>query len=241
MSHSSVGPARLKGLRRVSAPQLKLPSVTTQRMEKNELREAAPASSLEEMKLGVWRVLTEKEIQTSAGFATRWKKITALLPTIQRFVTDVYTVGPGLLLLIVLSRVWSAVEDVLLLHLATKVLSIIEVGLREREPDTEAIVNAVVARILVVAISAAVQWWRSRATPIMENRCFHYFEDLIFSCMSSGGYFVSVLTIEQRIYAQICPQFTTITPIIRSLRTLFGTTSLISWMWPSQASRQLAC
>ncbi|KAJ6508586.1 P-loop containing nucleoside triphosphate hydrolase protein [Mycena sanguinolenta] len=165
--------------------------------KKNELREAR---SLEEMQLGVWRVLTEKDIRgASVGFAARWKKITALLPAIQRFATDVYSVGPGLLFLIVLSKVWSAyvfwslvgvrsdsicersVEDVLLLHLANKVLSVIEVGLREGKPDTAAIANAVVARVVVVAISAAVQWLRIRATSIMENRCFHYFEDLIFS------------------------------------------------------------
>ncbi|KAF8172036.1 P-loop containing nucleoside triphosphate hydrolase protein [Mycena galopus ATCC 62051] len=147
-------------------------------MEKNKL---APPSSLEEMKLGVWRVLTEKENQSSIGVAARWKKMTALLPTIQKFVTDVYMVGPGLLTLILLSQVWSGVEDVLLLHFANKVLKIIEVGLKKGKPDTMAIVNAVVARILVVAISAAVEWWRSQANPIMENRCFHHYEDLIFS------------------------------------------------------------
>ncbi|KAJ7928036.1 P-loop containing nucleoside triphosphate hydrolase protein [Mycena leptocephala] len=109
-------------------------------MKKDETRQAG--SSLEEMRLGVWRVLTEKEIQTSIGFAILWRKITIMLPTIQNFVC---------------------------------------IGLREGQPDTGAIVNAVIARILVVAISAVVEWWRTRALPIMQNRCTHYYEDLIFS------------------------------------------------------------
>ncbi|KAJ7367043.1 P-loop containing nucleoside triphosphate hydrolase protein [Mycena albidolilacea] len=151
-------------------------------MEKNTFKAAAVAGgSLEETKLGVWRVLTEKDDQTSLGFAMRWKKMAAILPTIQKFVADVYMLGPGLLTLIVLSKLWSGVEHVLLLHFANRVLSIIEVSLREGQPDTAAIVNAVIARFLVVAISAAVEWWRTQATPIMQNRCIHHYEDLLFS------------------------------------------------------------
>ncbi|KAJ7675676.1 P-loop containing nucleoside triphosphate hydrolase protein [Mycena polygramma] len=138
--------------------------------------------SLEEMKLGVWRVLTLKE-NRSFGFEVPWKKIMTTLPTVQKFVVDMYTViGPGLLSFIILSKVWSkGLEDVLCLHFSNKILSIIEVGLKEGQPDTGAIVNAVIARILVVAISAGVEWWRTQLTPIMQNRCMHHYEDLIFS------------------------------------------------------------
>jgi hypothetical protein len=92
-------------------------------MKKDETRQAG--SSLEEMRLGVWRVLTEKEIQTSIGFAILWRKITIMLPTIQNFVTDVYMIGPGLLSFIFLSKVWSGFEDVLCLHYSNKFLSIV--------------------------------------------------------------------------------------------------------------------
>jgi hypothetical protein len=92
-------------------------------MKKDETRQAD--SSLEEMRLGVWRVLTEKEIQTSIGFAILWRKITIMLPTIQKFVTDVYMIGPGLLSFIFLSKVWSGFEDVLCLHYSNKILSIV--------------------------------------------------------------------------------------------------------------------
>ncbi|KAJ6525313.1 P-loop containing nucleoside triphosphate hydrolase protein [Mycena vulgaris] len=146
-------------------------------MKKNGLQ--AKGNSLEEIRLGVWRVLTEKE--TSIGLGARWRKITSMIPTIVSFSSDVYSVGPGLLSLIFLSKVWSSFEDVLLLHLSSKILSIIEVGLKDGEPDTAAIVNAVIWRMLVVGISATVGWWRTRTTPIMQNRVTHYFEDLIFS------------------------------------------------------------
>ncbi|KAJ7677503.1 P-loop containing nucleoside triphosphate hydrolase protein [Mycena rosella] len=104
-----------------------------------------------------------------------------MVPTMQRLAFDVYSIGPGLLSLLFLSKVWSSFEDVFLLHLSSKILSIIEVGLKKGETDTAAIVNAVIARILVVAICATVAWWRTHTTPILQNRVTHYFEDLIFS------------------------------------------------------------
>ncbi|KAJ7025386.1 P-loop containing nucleoside triphosphate hydrolase protein [Mycena alexandri] len=142
---------------------------------------AQPSSLLEEMQLGVWRVLTEKETASPFGLAVHWKKFAILLPTIQRFVWDVYMIGPTLLSLLFLAKIWARFENVVLLHLSNKILSIIEVGLKEGKPDTAAIVNAVVARVAVVAISAGIEYWRIRATPILQNRCTHHFEDLIFS------------------------------------------------------------
>ncbi|KAJ7175996.1 P-loop containing nucleoside triphosphate hydrolase protein [Mycena filopes] len=141
----------------------------------------SPRTSLEEMRLGVWRVLVEKEISSPFGLSVHWNKFTILWPTIQRFVSDVYSTGPTLLSLVVLAKVWARFEKVVLLHLSNRILSIIEVGLKEGKPDTAAIVNAVVARILVVAMSAGIEYWRTRAAPVMENRCTHRFEDLIFS------------------------------------------------------------
>ncbi|KAJ7442645.1 P-loop containing nucleoside triphosphate hydrolase protein [Mycena latifolia] len=152
------------------------PPLVLPMMKKNALQ---TDSSLEEIRLGVWRVLVQNEASIDLG--ARWRKITTMMPTIQRFASDVYSVGPGLLSLILLSKVWSSFEDVFLLHLSSKILSIIEVGLKEGKADTAAIGNAVVARMLVVAICATVDWWRTHTTPIMQNRVTHYFEDLIFS------------------------------------------------------------
>ncbi|KAJ7147109.1 P-loop containing nucleoside triphosphate hydrolase protein [Mycena crocata] len=134
--------------------------------------------SLQEMQLGVWRVLTEKE--NSIGFTARCTKITNIMPTVQKLVLDVYRVGPGLLSLIFLSKLWSSFEDVFLLHLSSKILSIIEVGLKEGKPDTATIINAIIARIIIVMVSAIVEWWRKQATPTMKNRVKHFYEDLIF-------------------------------------------------------------
>ncbi|KAJ7189844.1 P-loop containing nucleoside triphosphate hydrolase protein [Mycena pura] len=137
--------------------------------------------ALEEMTLGVWRVLTE----TTLGLATRWRMFSSLIPTIHRFVSDVYTVGSGHLILIFLCKVWSSFEDVLLLYLSSKILTVIEVGLKEGKPDTTAVVIAVTARTLVVAISACVESWRARAASIMENRVTHHFAERIFSFHTS--------------------------------------------------------
>ncbi|KAJ7745860.1 hypothetical protein DFH07DRAFT_776621 [Mycena maculata] len=88
---------------------------------------------MEEMTLGVWCVRTAKE--TSADLRACWRKITSMTPTIQRFFTDVVYLGPGLVSLAFLARPWSSVNGVLLLHLSSRILSMIEIGLKEGRPD----------------------------------------------------------------------------------------------------------
>ncbi|KAJ7781791.1 P-loop containing nucleoside triphosphate hydrolase protein [Mycena maculata] len=146
---------------------------------KKDGKDAQTEELIEEMRLGVWRVLIARE--TSAGLGARWRKITSMTPTIKRFFIDVVYLAPGLLSLMFLSTLWSSFDDVLLLHLSSRILSIIEIGLKEGRPDAVAIMNAVMARMLVVAISATVEWWRNQTTPIFERRVTHHFSYLIFS------------------------------------------------------------
>ncbi|KAJ6621879.1 P-loop containing nucleoside triphosphate hydrolase protein [Mycena sp. CBHHK59/15] len=134
--------------------------------------------TLEEIKLGVWRVLLERE--SSVDLAARWKNFTNMIPSVQTFISDVYLIGPSLVSLICLAKVWSSLENIFLLHFSSRILSIVEVGLTEGRPDTRAIVNAVVARMLVVGISAIIDWWSVRIITVMQNRVTHHFEDLVF-------------------------------------------------------------
>ncbi|KAK7048497.1 ABC transporter ATP-binding protein [Favolaschia claudopus] len=148
--------------------------------QKTELPEAGKhaSESVEELRLGVWRIFTERETRS---LVASWKQFTVLLPIVRKFVLDVYSLGPRLLFLLVLSKVWFGVEDVLLLHFANKLLALIEVGLREGRADTAAVVNAIIGRVVVVAVSACIGHWGSRISPILHNRCVHHFEDLLFS------------------------------------------------------------
>ncbi|KAJ7644001.1 P-loop containing nucleoside triphosphate hydrolase protein [Roridomyces roridus] len=137
-------------------------------------------SLIEEVQLGVWRILIQKET-SSAGVAARWSKFKTMVPTVQRHVAEVVALAPVLISLIFLSKLWTGLEDVLLLHLSGRILTIIEVGIKEGRPDVMAIVNAVVARMLVVSASATVEWWRNQTIPIVSRRVLHHYEDFIFS------------------------------------------------------------
>lgn len=75
------------------------------------------------LQLGVWRVLIEKELPFDP--AARWRSFTDFLPLVRRLVVDVYKLGPGLFFMACFSQIWSYLEDILLLHLSNRILTIV--------------------------------------------------------------------------------------------------------------------
>ncbi|KAJ7107214.1 P-loop containing nucleoside triphosphate hydrolase protein [Mycena crocata] len=121
------------------------------------------------IQLGVYRIVTE----ISPPFSPReqWKKAVRGYPTLVRLVRDVYALGPGMFLLFLLTRVWSScVDSTLSLHLSSRLLSIIESGLKQGTPDGAAILQAVALRMICLAFTAAIDWWSKQLEPKMKNR-----------------------------------------------------------------------
>ncbi|KAJ7105195.1 P-loop containing nucleoside triphosphate hydrolase protein [Mycena epipterygia] len=128
--------------------------------------------------LGVWRVLLPKE--TSKGFRVsmdKWNTVVSAYPLVLRFLLEVYSLNPRLVIFVVLLKLWGGFESVLMLYVSSKLLKIIEVGLTEGRPDVTAITQAIVARMLCVTFTATTGWARDYISPILEARVQRHFED----------------------------------------------------------------
>ncbi|KAF7359053.1 ABC transporter ATP-binding protein [Mycena sanguinolenta] len=113
------------------------------------------------LQLGVYRVVTE--VLPPLSLREQWKKASRVFPTFLRLVKDVYSLSPWLFFLWILAQIWdSSIEPTLSLHLSSRVLNIIETGLKSGSPDGAAISRAVALRMLCVVFSAVIDQWKDR-------------------------------------------------------------------------------
>ncbi|KAK7036018.1 ABC transporter ATP-binding protein [Favolaschia claudopus] len=129
-------------------------------MTKNDSKEK-DYPPIKAQQLGVYRVITE--VSPPFSLSTPWKQAKTALPTLLRLFKDVYTASPWLFVLFALGHVWSTgIEPVLSLHLSSRVLNLIEAGLRTGNPDKSVIFQAVILRLICTAFTAVVNRERHR-------------------------------------------------------------------------------
>ncbi|KAF7314494.1 ABC transporter ATP-binding protein [Mycena kentingensis (nom. inval.)] len=147
------------------------------------------STKLQEVRLGVWRIVIEKPTSSRWAIsslslpdvAEQWKKATSMLPQLQTFAMDIYALDPFQATLFLLSRLWHGFEEIFVLHLSTRILAIIEIGLKSSKPDTSAILQAVAARLVLVGMTTMVDVWSEKISAVMETRVQHYYEDKLFA------------------------------------------------------------
>ncbi|KAJ7778842.1 P-loop containing nucleoside triphosphate hydrolase protein [Mycena maculata] len=128
--------------------------------------------------LGVYRVVTE--IRPPFDPREKWKKATGGFPTLWRLTKDVYALGPWMVFLFLFLEFWSSCVDCILsLHLSSRILTIIEAGLKTGHPDGAAIFQAVALRMLSLAFTAVVDWSSARLGPILQGRLETRFQNRI--------------------------------------------------------------
>ncbi|KAF8209317.1 P-loop containing nucleoside triphosphate hydrolase protein [Mycena galopus ATCC 62051] len=121
--------------------------------------EGAAGPPIRALQLGVYRVVTE--VLPPFSPREQWKKASRVFPTLLRLIKDVYTLSPWLFSLWVLGLIWySSIEPTLSLHLSSRVLTIIEMGLKKGSPDAAAIFQAVALRMLCVGFTAIIDQWK---------------------------------------------------------------------------------
>ncbi|KAF8645642.1 hypothetical protein AX16_007673, partial [Volvariella volvacea WC 439] len=104
--------------------------------------------------LGVWRIWIDKATGTSAS-----KNFSLDLPTARRLLYDVYKINPFIFVMLLVGRLWDGVEQVVLLSFSSKVLGMIEEGLKTGKPDITGILHAALMRLLIVIFVAVFRWW----------------------------------------------------------------------------------
>ncbi|KAF9458571.1 hypothetical protein BDZ94DRAFT_83031 [Collybia nuda] len=127
--------------------------------------------------LGVWEVLTLK------GTPLRLRQLR------DEFVTgsvqfyelwcEMYRLSPGMLILFTLSKTWSGIEAAVLMHLSSRLLHIIEIGLIRGEVDAHAISMAIVARLSCVVLVAILQWWSEILLSNFQAQVIHHFQVIL--------------------------------------------------------------
>jgi hypothetical protein len=88
------------------------------------------------LQLGIWRVLFHKDSSASIpllrGLWVWWKQsieINSSLPLVWRFMRDIYTLAPGLTLLLLILRIGNSVESTMMLYASSRLLRAVN-GLR---------------------------------------------------------------------------------------------------------------
>ncbi|KAJ6616725.1 P-loop containing nucleoside triphosphate hydrolase protein [Mycena sp. CBHHK59/15] len=155
-------------------------------MEKTSLAADEKTTNLDDysystLELGVWRILLHKQpfsVKLSLSW-NRWQTLAAAAPVIRRFVAEIYCLAPGLVLLCLVLKLWAGFESTLMLYASGRLLRTVEVGLRAGKPDIDAILAAVVIRVMCVVVSSGIAWARDRLFPILQTRVELHFEEHI--------------------------------------------------------------
>ncbi|KAJ7669587.1 P-loop containing nucleoside triphosphate hydrolase protein [Mycena rosella] len=136
------------------------------------------ADAYASLNLGVWRVLLARET-VSRGFGVslnKWNAAVSGYLLLLRFLQEIYSLDPRMVVLFILLKLWDGMETVLMLYVSGRLLQIIEVGLVEGRPDVDAITHAIAARLISSTFTATTEWMREYISPILESRISRHFD-----------------------------------------------------------------
>ncbi|EEB94230.1 hypothetical protein MPER_06991, partial [Moniliophthora perniciosa FA553] len=78
-------------------------------------------------------------------------------------------------------KVWEDVQDVILLTFETRVLQVLETGLKHQAVDARALIQALLLQALCVSASSAVAHWCRRIGPKLEDKVTYYYQDVLLN------------------------------------------------------------
>ncbi|RDB22903.1 Lipid A export ATP-binding/permease protein MsbA [Hypsizygus marmoreus] len=124
--------------------------------------------------VGIWQFWTVRH----ARFDPRrqWDELVSGLQLFQRLATEIFSICPGMLIMFILSKIWRGVETAVLMHLSSRLLRIIEIGLLEGHADAYAIYMAMASRLSCVIFVAILKWWSETSVAALETQIKHYYE-----------------------------------------------------------------
>ncbi|KIM76355.1 hypothetical protein PILCRDRAFT_646733 [Piloderma croceum F 1598] len=144
-------------------------------MEKNQVDNTKKTSpSYTTLQLGVWRVIIVNSVIKLPG-----KESLSVLPLVLAFATEIYTLAPDLVILYVLTKVWSGIQSSLILRTSSHLLTVLEAALVSGKPDGTAIVQAVLAQTLCMTVGSITEWWRTYLASRLQPKVKFYFEELL--------------------------------------------------------------
>ncbi|KAK0191694.1 P-loop containing nucleoside triphosphate hydrolase protein [Armillaria mellea] len=131
---------------------------------------------VETIQLGVWKLLIAKSPVNPLDILKRWNRVASSVPFLKRLAIDVYTLDPWLSVLYVLSKIWWGLESVVSLYLSSRLLKTIEACLLEGKPNTGAILNALLARVVALIAATTMTWAIDRIVPPLKYKVDNHFK-----------------------------------------------------------------
>ncbi|KAF6749019.1 P-loop containing nucleoside triphosphate hydrolase protein [Ephemerocybe angulata] len=131
---------------------------------------------IEEEQLGIYRLLVATTKSTRRQYQKNLEEIQASIPHLVSLFKDIYALSQILFICVLLSRVWQGLEDALLMHLSTRMLRVIEVGLITGKPFAAEVLWAMVLRLLCTAIVAYLRWLGDRYQARLRSLVTAHFE-----------------------------------------------------------------
>jgi len=101
-------------------------------MEKNQVDNIKKMSpSYTTSQLGVWRIIIANSVVKLPG-----KESLSVLPLVLAFAAEIYTLAPNLVILYVLTKVWSGIQSSLILRTSSHLLTVVS-NFENRPPRLE--------------------------------------------------------------------------------------------------------
>ncbi|KAJ7486478.1 P-loop containing nucleoside triphosphate hydrolase protein [Mycena latifolia] len=133
------------------------------------------------LQLGVWRVLVHRDSESfTAGLSlpwNKWKELEDLAPMIWRFLREIWTLDPALVLLAFVLRLGTGLQGICMLYASSLLLRTVEAGLTSGAPDVNAILWAVFVRIICSVVFTLAHWAAQRLNPMLQTRIILHFEE----------------------------------------------------------------
>ncbi|KAK0231574.1 P-loop containing nucleoside triphosphate hydrolase protein [Armillaria fumosa] len=145
------------------------PIIRTQKNQTNSVQ-------VETIQLGIWKVVMAKSPMNHLDISKRWNRIASTVPFLKRLAIDVYTLDPCLSVLYVLTRIWWGVESAVSLYLSSRLLKTIEACLLEGKPNTGAILNALLVRVVALIATTTMRWAIERIVPPLKSKVDNHFK-----------------------------------------------------------------
>ncbi|KAF7316635.1 ABC transporter ATP-binding protein [Mycena chlorophos] len=117
----------------------------------------ANGAPIESRRLGVYRLVTQK---STSNFREPWDNLARGFPSMKRLVKDIFQLNSTYLLLYLLIQVWECTFLPLLdLDLSSRILVIIEEGLKQGRPDATRIFYAVALKMISTVMTTLIKEW----------------------------------------------------------------------------------
>ncbi|KDR69212.1 hypothetical protein GALMADRAFT_924742 [Galerina marginata CBS 339.88] len=133
-----------------------------------------PDIVIEDYRLGFWNV----KVGTTRNFfyGRHLEEIKAAYPLFRRLFQDVYSLSPRLFMFFLLCRIWSGVEDAILMHLSSSLLRMVEFGILTGKVDTFSILWATMQRLLCSVLVAYLAWHGDVTLSTLQSKVTCHFD-----------------------------------------------------------------